>query len=191
MDTKMPDLRKLLGLDRSEVYGVIGAFEEPQDLVKAGRRVREEGYTKLDALTPFPVHGIEAALGIRRSILGWIVVCFGILGGLSALGLVYYVGVISYPLVIGGKPLFDVTFSIPPVFELTVLLSAFASLIGMLVLNGLPRLYHPSFNYKQSHRATDDRFLLVVEASDPKFDAQKTARLLESVGARDVEVVEG
>ena len=187
----MPDFRALLGLDRTSVHAVMGEFEEPHDLVKAGHKVREAGYTKLDALTPFPVHGIEAALGIRRSILGWIVVVFGMLGTATALTLVWYVGVVNYPLVIGGKPLFDVTFSIPVVFELTVLLASFASLIGMLVLNGLPRLYHPTFNYSHVHRATNDRFVLVIEASDPKFDAQKTAAFLESVGARNVEVVEG
>jgi hypothetical protein len=105
--------------------------------------------------------------------------------------LIYYVGVINYPLVIGGKPLFDFTFSIPPTFELAVLFTAFATFFSIWGLSGLPRLYHPSMNYRNAHRATDDRFLLVIEADDPKFDAQKTAEHLRSVGAHDVEVVEG
>ena len=92
---------------------------------------------------------------------------------------------------IGGKPLFDFSFSIPIAFELTVLFSAFASLMGMLALNGLPRLYHPSMNYRSAHRATDDRFLLVIEADDPMFDAQATAAHMRSVGAELVEVVIG
>jgi hypothetical protein len=101
------------------------------------------------------------------------------------------VGAVNYPLVIGGKPLFDFSYSIPVTFELTILLSAFATFIGVWALNGLPRLYHPSFNYSQIHRASDDRFLLVIEANDPKFDAQKSAEHLRSVGAQNVEVVEG
>jgi hypothetical protein len=94
-------------------------------------------------------------------------------------------------LIIGGKPLFDFTFSIPITFELTILCSAFAALIGMLALNGLPRLYHPSLNYRNSHRATDDKFLLVIEANDPKFHPMETVEHMRSVGAEEVEVVEG
>ena len=105
--------------------------------------------------------------------------------------LIWWCGAINYPLVIGGKPLFDFSFTIPIAFELTVLFSAFASFIGMWALNGLPRFYHPSLNYKNSHRATDDRFLLVIEADDPKFDPQMSAEHLRSVGADAVEVVEG
>ena len=103
----------------------------------------------------------------------------------------YYVGVVNYPLVIGGKPLFDFTFTIPVTFELTVLFSGIATTIGIFALNGLPQLYHPTMKYRESHRASDDRFILVVEASDPKFDAERTAGELRSLGAQDVEVVVG
>jgi hypothetical protein len=112
-------------------------------------------------------------------------------GTATALLLIWYCGAINDKFVIGGKPLFDFTFSIPITFELTILFSAFASVIGMLALNGLPRLYHPSFNYRNTHRASDDKFLLVIEADDPKFDAQRSAEHLRSVGAETVEVVEG
>jgi hypothetical protein len=101
------------------------------------------------------------------------------------------VGAISYPLVIGGKPLFDFSYSIPVTFELTVLCTAFATFLGMFAINGLPRLYHPSMRYRNSHRVSDDRFLLVIEADDPQFDPQMTAEHLRSVGAAEVEVVEG
>ena len=180
-----------LGLGADKVYAVMGEFSDPHDLVKAGRKIREMGYTKLDAMSPFPVHGIDAAIGIPYSKLGWIVVTAAIVGLLTAQGLQYYVGVINYPLVIGGKPLFDFSFSIPVTFELTVLFSSITAVIGMLALNGLPRMYHPSMNYKRSHLATDDRFLLVIEANDPQFDAQKSAADLRSVGASEVEVVAG
>ena len=108
------------------------------------------GYTKLDAMTPFPVHGIDDAIGVPYSKLGWIVICVGaVRNGSPRQLLIWWCGAINYPLVIGGKPLFDFSFSIPIAFELTVLFSAFASFIGMWALNGLPRLYHPSFELSQ------------------------------------------
>ena|SRR5579862_5996718 len=193
MTTASPieQLKDKLGLGPDKVYAVMGQFPEPDDLVKAGRKIREMGYTKIDAMTPFPVHGIDEAIGIKYSKIGWIVVCGAIAGILTAQSLIYYVGVIDYPLVIGGKPLFDFTFSIPPTFELAVLFGSITCFISTWGLCGLPRLYHPSMNYRNAHRATDDRFLLVIEADDPKFDAQKTADHLRSVGAEDVEVVDG
>jgi len=184
-------IKEKLGIGEDKVYAVMGEFAEPEELVKAGHAIRGMGYTKLDAMTPFPVHGIDEALGIPYSKIGWIVVCGAIAGILTAQILIYYVGVIDYPLIIGGKPLFDFTYSIPPTFELAVLFSAITTFICTWALSGLPRLYHPSMNYRSAHRASDDRFLLVVEANDPKFDAQKTAQDMRSVGANDVEVVEG
>jgi len=169
----------------------MGEFAEPEDLVEAGRRIRAMGYTKIDAMTPFPVHGIDEAIGVPYSKIGWIVICGALAGITTAQVLIYYVGAIDYPLIIGGKPLFDFTYSIPPTFELAVLFSAITTFICTWALSGLPRLYHPSMNYRNAHRASDDRFLLVVEADDPKFDAQKTAQDMRSVGANDVEVVEG
>lgn len=185
------ELKEQLGLGPDKVYAVIGEFSEPEELVEAGRKIRNMGYTKLDAMSPFPVHGIDDAIGIPHSKLGWLVIFFSALGGLTALGLIYYVGAINYPLVIGGKPVFDFSYSIPVTFELTVLFTSFAAFLGMWGINGLPRLYHPSFNYSQFYRASDDRFLLVIEATDPKFDVQKSADHLRSVGAGSVEVVEG
>jgi hypothetical protein len=192
MTNQIPnEIREKLGIGDDKVYAVIGEFDDPHDLVHAGRKIREMGYTKLDAMTPFPVHGIDDALGIPYSKLGWIVIPIGLCGTAAALLLIWYCGAINDKFVIGGKPLFDFTFSIPITFELTVLFSSFASVIGMFALNGLPRLYHPSLNYRNAHRATDDRFLLVIEADDPKFHPQQSAEHLRSVGAGTVEVVEG
>lgn len=193
--TKMPlDLeiiKERIGLGADKIYAVMGEFDNPEDLLVAGRKMHEMGYTKLDAMTPFPVHGIDEALGIERSKIGWIVVCVGLSGTTTAILLQWWCGAINYPLVIGGKPLFDFSFSIPIAFELTILFSAFASVLGMLALNGLPRLYHPSMNYRSAHRATDDKFLLVIEADDPLFDAQATAAHMRNTGAELVEVVIG
>jgi Protein of unknown function (DUF3341) len=184
-------IKEKLGIGEDKVYAVMGEFAEPEELVKAGHAIRGMGYTKLDAMTPFPVHGIDEALGIPYSKIGWIVLGGALAGILTAQILIYYVGVIDYPLIIGGKPLFDFTYSIPPTFELAVLFSAITTFMCTWALSGLPRLYHPSMNYRDAHRASDDRFLLVVEANDPKFDAQKTAEDMRRVGAQDVEVVEG
>ena len=149
------------------------------------------GYTKLDAMTPFPVHGIDDAIGVPYSKLGWIVIPVSLAGTTTAALLIWYAGAVQDKFVVGGKPLFDFTYSIPIMFELTILFTAFATFLGMWALNGLPRLYHPSLNYRNAHKASDDRFLLVIEAVDPKFDPQMSAEHLRSVGAGTVEVVEG
>ncbi len=196
-------LAKIFGVEKTKVYGVVGEFPDAHDLVKAGRSVKEAGYTKLDAMSPFPVHGIDDAIGNPHSHIGWIVIFFSITGLLLAQLLQWYTGAVapgklpawtglgSYPLVIGGKPLYDITFSIPVTFELTVLLSAFCAVFGLFALCGLPRLYHPLDTYSQSHRATDDGFFLIIEASDPKFDPEASAQLMRSLGGTNVEVVEG
>jgi hypothetical protein len=187
----LDELKEQLGLGPDKVWGVIGEFSEPEELVAAGRKIHEMGYTKLDAMTPFPVHGIDDAIGIPPSKLGWMVIFCSAAGALTAQLLIWWIGAINYPLVIGGKPLFDFTYSIPVTFELTVLFSAFGAFLGMWGFNGLPKLYHPSFKYSSAYRASDDRFLLVIEANDPKFDAQQAVEHLKSVGADVVEVVEG
>ena len=196
-------IKDKLGIGEDKVYAVMGEFTTPEDLVDAGRKVREMGYTKLDAMTPFPVHGIDEALGIKRSILGWIVIFASATGCGLALLLQWYTGAVdmnsfltkfglaAYPLVIGGKPLFDFSFSIPVAFELTILFTAICTFWGIWLLNGLPRMYHPSMNYQLAHRASDDRFLLIIEADDPKFSPALTADHMRSVGAGTVEVVEG
>jgi hypothetical protein len=184
-------MKEKLGVGADKTYAAMGTFETPEELVEAGKKIYALGYRKLDAMSPFPVHGIDDAIGIPRSKLGWIVIFFSMAGLFTAQGLMYYVGAINDPFVIGGKPLFDFTYTIPVTFELTVLFSGIATTIGIFALNGLPQLYHPTMKYKESYRASDDRFILVVEASDPKFDPERTAADLRNSGANDVEVVVG
>jgi hypothetical protein len=136
------------------------------------------------------VFGIDEAIGIPRSPLGKIVAFFGALGLLSAIFLIWWTGAIDYPLVIGGKPLFSFVFSIPIMFELTVLFSAFAAVIGMFALNKLPQYYHPVFNFSKYQGATNDKFLLAIEASDPAFNPDQAAVLLKQWGALTTELVE-
>jgi hypothetical protein len=183
--TNTPDIK-----DKA-VYGVVGEFDRPEDLVRAGYDLHHRrGYTKIDAYSPFPIHGIDDAIGVPRSKLGWIVFAFGMFGLANAILMIWYTQAVDYPLVIGGKPLFAWEFSIPVMFELTVLLAAFGAVLGMLFLNGLPRMYHPTFNFSDFAGVTDDKFLLVIEASDPKFNVDEVRRVLAEVGARCTEVVE-
>ncbi len=171
-------------------YGVLGAFDSPAALLNAAQSARGAGYTKLDACSPFPVHGIDEVLRIGHSKLGWVVFLCGLAGAGLALLMQWYTGAVDYPLVIGGKPFFAFEFSIPITFELTVLLAAFGAVGGMLLFNGLPRLHHPLFARDGFRRVSDDRFVLVIDAADPAFDATRSADFLRGLGADPVEVVE-
>ncbi|MCA2967171.1 MAG: DUF3341 domain-containing protein [Acidobacteriaceae bacterium] len=176
--------------DHSSIHGVVADFASPDTLLDAVKAARAQGYTRMEAYTPFPIHGIDEAMGAKPSILGYIVLCGSATGFTTAVLLQWWTGTIAYPLVISGKPLFAFEFGFPVMFELTVLLSAFAAVFGMLGLNGLPRLSHPIFNYSGVAGSSDDRFLLVIEASDKKFDANATKDFLASLGAEKLEVVE-
>jgi hypothetical protein len=177
-------------MSHPKFYGTVAEFDDERKLIAAARAARDFGFTRMDAYTPFPVHGIDEALGIPRSPLGYMVACAGATGLLSAVLLIWYTGAIDYPLVIGGKPLFAVVPSIPIMFELTILLSAITAVAGMFALNKLPQFYHPVFNFSKFAGATDDKFLLAVEATDPVFDPDTTAVLLQKWGALTTELVE-
>ncbi|MDX2178533.1 MAG: DUF3341 domain-containing protein [Bryobacteraceae bacterium] len=177
-------------VEQKELYGVAASFDSPEELLAAAKEVRKSGYTKVEAFTPFPIHGIDDVLGTPHSKLGYIVICCGLIGAISALSLIYWTGAIDYPLIVGGKPMFAFEPSIPITFELTVLLSAFGAVFGMLALNGLPLLYHPIFNFRNAHRITDDQFVLLIEKADPKFDALECSRLLRGMNPSLVDMVE-
>ena len=166
-------------------FGVVADFGAPEALLHAAREMRQRGFAKLDALTPFPIHGMDEALGEKPSRLGFLVVFGGLAGFAAALLLQWWTAAVDYPLAIGGKPPFAFEFSIPITFELTVLFAAFTAVLGMLALNGLPRLYHPVFNYSRIAGATNDRFLLVVEGAD----LTRAEAALKELGAAHVEVI--
>jgi hypothetical protein len=171
-------------------YGAVGVFRTPEDLVRAIRTIRTAGYDRVEAYTPFPIHGIDEAMGEGRSPLGRIVICCALLGLSSAVALQWWTGAVDYPLVIAGKPLFAFEPSVPIMFELSILFSAFGSVLGMFHLNKLPTYYHPIFNYKAYQGATDSHFVLAIEATNPKFVPEEAKTLLESLGAESVDVVE-
>jgi hypothetical protein len=171
------------------LYGAVGTFDDEDQLLEAIEHIRRKGYSKLEAYTPFPIHGIDEALGSKPSKLGWFVLCCGLTGVTAAATFIWWAGAIDYPIMVGGKPLFAFTFSIPIMFELMILFSAFGSLYGMLGINRLPQFYHSIFNYTEADRISDAGFVLAIEASDPQFDAEECVKVLESAGAASAEVV--
>lgn len=175
-----------IGSIRSGRYGVIAEFHDPQTLLSAAHKVREAGYTHTDAFSPFPIHGLAEAVGFHKTKLSSIVLGMGILGGLGGFFMCWYANVIAYPLNIGGKPYNSWPAWIPITFECTILLAAFGAVFGMLALNGLPMPYHPVFNIKRFDQASRDKFFLVVQARDPKFDLDEVWNLLETLAPHEV-----
>lgn len=166
-------------------------FDSVDALIVAAQRVRDAGYTRWDAHTPFPVHGLNDAMGLRPTRLPWIVLLAGTTGALTGLALQWFTNTFDYPYLISGKPLFSLPANIPVMFELTILFSAVAAFVGMLALNGLPRPYHALFSNRRFRRATADRFFISIEADDPRFDAEATKKFLASLGGAAVEEIHG
>jgi len=177
-------------LPEGAYYGILAEFTTAADLYRACERVRDAGFTRWDAHSPLPVHGIERAMGLRRSPLPWIVLVMGLMGAALGFGLQWWVHAVAYPLVISGKPYLAWPAFIPITFELGVLFAAFGAVLGMLGLNRLPMHYHPLFRSRVFERATDDAFFISIESWDPRFDASATKKLLDSLGARSVELLE-
>jgi hypothetical protein len=177
---------ELMSAERSDLHGLMAEFESPIALLSATRRAYAEGYRKMDAYTPFPIEELAEALGFHDTWLPLLVLCGGIVGGLSGYGLEYWVSVIAYPLNVGGRPLHSWPAFIPVTFEMTILVAALSAVVGMIALNGLPRPYHPVFNVPRFALASRDRFFLCIESRDPKFDRTATRSFLESLSPREV-----
>lgn len=172
-----------------KLYGILAEVPNPRALMEVAETVKNSGYTAWDTFSPFPMHGIDQAMGLKKSKLGGIVLSHGLIGFFGALLMIWFMGVVDYPLNISGKPLFNVPAWIPVTFELTVLLSAFGAVFGMFFLNGLPQLNHPLFNSERFEKVTDDGFFVCIEASDPQFDREKVRSLLEKAGATHIEEI--
>ena len=167
-------------------YGLMAEFDSAQALLDAANRAREAGYTKMDAYSPFPIHGLAEAIGFHERSVSKVVLTGGIIGALTGWGLEYWTQVIDYPMNIGGRPYYSWVSFIPPAYEVTILFAALSAVIGMIALNGLPQPYHPVFHAPRFSRASQDAFFLAIEARDPRFDANATRQFLAGLKAREV-----
>jgi hypothetical protein len=174
----------------SALYGLVAEFDSPATLLAAVRETTNAGYTRTDAFSPYPIHGMGEALNFHDRRLSLFVLIGGIIGCLAGYGLEYWTQVIAFPLNIGGRPYHAWVAFIPPAFETTILFGAFTAGITMIVMNGLPRPYHPVFNTPRFDRATQDGFFLAIEADDPKFDLERTRAFLGGLHARNISAVE-
>jgi hypothetical protein len=172
------------------IYGLMAQFDDPKALVDAAKRTYAAGYRQIDTFSPYPIEEAWEAIGHHDKRLSFIVLAGGITGLLAGLGLQEWVHNIAYPVNIAGKPLNSWPQFIPVTFEMTILFAAIAAVLGMIVLNKLPQPYHPVFNVPAFARASRDRFFLLVESEDPKFDRQGTADFLKGLNATEVSEVE-
>ena len=168
------------------IYGLLAEFDDPDSLIAACNKTRAAKFRRVDAYSPFPVHGLAEALGFRRSRVPLIVLCGGITGALGGFFMQWFANVIHYPINIGGRPYNSWPAWVPITFECTILLAAFGAVFGMLALNGLPMPYHPVFNVKRFENASRDRFFLVIQSRDPKFDTDSVYKFMDTLKPREV-----
>ena len=173
----------------SKDYGILARFEDPKALLDGTEKVRDFGYKHFDCHTPYPVHGLDDAMGLKRSILGYIVGAGALGGALLGLALQWFASTYDYAIVISGKPYFSWQAYMIITFVMMVLGGALASLLGMFHLNKMPEFNHPLFNSEIFQRSTDDAFFISIESSDKLYDNQNTTDFLSSIGAKDIEVV--
>ncbi len=171
---------------KTGIYGVVAEFDNATDITRAARKAKDEGYTKLDAFSPFPIEELSETIVGRHTRLPWLVFAGGVIGCIGGYMLQYWTAVIEYPLNIGGRPYNSWVSFIPVTFECTILAASLVAVFGMFLLNGLPKPYHPVFNVPRFDLASRNRFFLLIEATDSKFDRQGTSDFLRQQNAREV-----
>src|ERR1051326_7828686 len=163
-------------------FGMLAEFSTPADLMHAAEKIRDAGYRRWDVFSPYPIHGMNQAMGLKNSQVGW----FGFIGGCTGyttgMLMIWWMNAHDYPILVGGKPMFSPFYAFPPSYELTILFGSFGAILGMLFLNGLPKLYHPLLKNRRFALATHDRFFLVIETSDPKYSETETSKWLQGLG---------
>lgn len=170
----------------SKPYGILALYDTPPSVYEAAKVVRAAGYQNWDVITPFPLHGMDGAMGLKRSKVPIFTFIGGFFGFWTGHTIAYMMGQMNYPLIVGGKPYFDFVFPFPIAYELTILLAAFGTLGGMFLLNRLPMHHHPVMNYDKFRLLTDDKFAIVIETADPQFDAESIRQLLAGTGATEI-----
>ncbi|NBV41941.1 DUF3341 domain-containing protein [bacterium] len=177
-------------MEMNKTFGLMAEYQNPGQLLRAAEKLRDAGYSRFETYSPFPIHGMDQAMGIGNSVLGWIVVTCGATGLATAIALQTWVSTSAYRIVTSGKPLFSFQAFVPVCFELMVLFSGFGAVFGMLALNRLPQLYHPMLKKRRFLTATSHGFFISVEAKDPRFSIEGTGRFLQDIGGTNIEVVE-
>jgi hypothetical protein len=175
---------------KKRVALVLAQFDTAADVIHAAAKVRDAGYNCWDTHTPFPIHGMDKAMGLPDSRVGWLVLGGALTGLTAGFAMMWWMNGVDYPTVVGGKPPFTTPSMVPVLFELTVLFSSFAAVFGMFGLNKLPRHHHPIFESDRFRSVSDDKFFISIEAEDPKFNADKVRSLFEGANAKHVEVLE-
>ena len=175
--------------NEKKVHGTVAEFTSVDELLTACRRIRDAGYQKTDAFTPFPVHGIDKALGIKPTKLPWIVLVCALMGTATALTMQIWMNGYDYPYIISGKPFISLPAFIPVAFELTVLFGCFGAFFGMWILNGLPKFSNPIFTDPRFDRVTDDRFFLYIDSKDELYNQAGVEKLMGDTGSQYIQTV--
>lgn len=170
-------------------YGLAATFNSAMEIYHAAGKVREAGYSDWECYTPMPVHGLDAQMGVGRSKVPCFTLAGGITGFCTGMLIVWYMNAFDYPLIVGGKPYFSPIYPFPVFYELTILFSAFGTLFGMFFLNRLPRHNHPAFEHPGFGRTGDDKYMIVVETEDPKFDEENTKSFLKEIGGKSITMI--
>lgn len=173
----------------NQTFAVLAEYTDQDQLIEASKVVRDKGFSRWDTFSPYPVHGIDPAMGIKRTRLPWFTFCAALTGLATAIAMQWWMNAVDYRWLVSGKPYWSIAANVPIMFELTVLFSALTTFFSMLLLNGLPHFSSPLDRVKRFARATDDRFFVVIEAADPKYDEADVKKLLEGTGAAAVELV--
>ena len=171
-------------------YGLMAEFDSPAAILSAAKKIRAAGYCRWEAFPPFPIHGLDQVAGFKNSLVGWFALLFGGGAFVATMGLIWFSNAFDYPLIVGGKPMFSPPMSFVPSYIMMVLGAAIGAFVGMLALNGLPRLHHPLLQKARFALASRDKFFLVIGANDPTFSETETRRLIESLGGTHIELVE-
>ena len=175
---------------RTDIFGLAADFADPGVLMAAAQQCREKGFEKWDVITPYPVHGLDEAMGLKRSRVPFFTFVGGAIGFATGTFIAWYMNAFDYPIIVGGKPFFDPIFPFPVMYELTILLAALSTILGMFLLNGLPMHYHPVMKAKGFASTTDDTLRITIEASDPLFDRGGTRAFLKEIGGANIQELE-